>query len=229
MRNNVPYHPTGPPNFVRGVPLSRHLSVCRAVLLRCRPPQNHRSAPEEPPLPDQGKLLLNDTCTPATMDSEDERIAHITGSRRRNMVNKLLSALLTSLCLCLLLAFMEYTPGHERDEHTYYFTFFSLVNIYAIYAVPITIVAGIPLSLLIESIDKKIFIRSKVKRYFMQVGLFTLAGITVALIFLLTNSGNVLHRVFDLDRYLIFIIPSLLFYHISLVIRFINKKAEATS
>ncbi len=34
------------------------------------------------------------------------------------MVNKLLSALLTSLCLCLLLAFMEYTPSHERDEHT---------------------------------------------------------------------------------------------------------------
>lgn len=134
----------------------------------------------------QGKLLLNDTCTPATMDSEDERIAHLTGSRRKNMVNKLLSALLTSLCLCLLLAFMEYTPGHERDEH----------------------------------------ICSKVKRYFMQVGLFTLAGITVALIFLLMNSGNVLHRVFDLDRYLIFIIPSLLFYHISLVIRFINRKRK---
>jgi hypothetical protein len=146
--------------------------------------------------------------------------------RRRNMVNKLLSALLTSLCLCLLLVFMEYTPGHERDEHTYYFTFSSLLMIYLIYAVPITIVAGIPLSLLIESIDKKIFIRSKVKRYFMQVGLFTLAGITVALIFLLMNSGNVLHRVFDLDRYLIFIIPSLLFYHISLVIRFINRKRK---
>jgi len=118
---------------------------------------------------------------------------------------------------------MEYTPINERDELTYYFTFFSLVIIYLIYAFPITIVVGIPLSLLIESIDKKILIHSKVKRYLVNVSLFTLAGITVALFFSLINGGNFLNRLFDLYSYIIFIFPSLLFYHISILIRLIIK------
>jgi hypothetical protein len=139
------------------------------------------------------------------------------------MLNKLLSASLTSFFLCILLAFMEYTPINERDELTYYFTFFSLVIIYLIYAFPITIVVGIPLSLLIESIDKKILIHSKVKRYLVNVSLFTLAGITVALFFSLINGGNFLNRLFDLYSYIIFIFPSLLFYHISILIRLIIK------
>jgi hypothetical protein len=147
----------------------------------------------------------------------------MTGIRGRKMLNKLLSASLTSFFLCILLAFMEYTPINERDELTYYFTFFSLVIIYLIYAFPITIVVGIPLSLLIESIDKKILIHSKVKRYLVNVSLFTLAGITVALFFSLINGGNFLNRLFDLYSYIIFIFPSLLFYHISILIRLIIK------
>ncbi|REK68127.1 MAG: hypothetical protein DF221_00450 [Brevibacillus sp.] len=139
------------------------------------------------------------------------------------MLNKLLSAFLTAFLFCVLLAYTVYTPIDERDETVYYFSFSSLVIIYLVYALPITFLAGIPLSLLIDFIDKKIVTDSKIKRYIVNLGLYSLAGVTVALFFLII-SGDVLNKLFDFIRYsFVFIFPSLLFYHISIFIRFITK------
>lgn len=66
----------------------------------------------------------------------------IKGMGGEKMVNKLLSALITSFFICMLLAYMEYTPMNERSGDTYYFSYFSLVTIYLFYAVPITFFFG---------------------------------------------------------------------------------------
>ena len=136
------------------------------------------------------------------------------------MVNKLLSALITSFFICMLLAYMEYTPMNERSGDTYYFSYFSLVTIYLFYAVPITFFLGIPFSFLIEFISGKLFVRSKVKKYFLSICLYSLAGVVTGLLFFMINSGTFFIRVSNLYSLVIFIVPALIFYHISILIRF---------
>ncbi|PSJ68703.1 hypothetical protein DES34_103440 [Brevibacillus brevis] len=132
-------------------------------------------------------------------------------------MNKLLSALLTAIFYCVFLASIEYTPMNIREENTYYFSYFSLLFIYLMYSVPFLVIVGIPFSMLIEKIENRITFKSSIRRYSFNVSLYLLAGIIVALFFSLLSKGNILMKLLDFEGFLIYIIPSLLYYHLLLL------------
>lgn len=85
------------------------------------------------------------------------------------------------------------------------------------YSVPFLVIVGIPFSMLIEKIENRITFKSSIRRYSFNVSLYLLAGIIVALFFSLLSKGNILMKLLDFEGFLIYIIPSLLYYHLLLL------------
>lgn len=141
-----------------------------------------------------------------------------------NIINKFFSAVITAILYCIGLAIMEYVPLDQREEGIHYFHFIELVMMYFVYAVPFTFVAGIPFSIVIEFVSTKLTSNSGIQRYLLNVMFFTLAGIVITLCFLFMVEREIrMEELFDYKIYLFCIVPSILFYHVSLILKFLTK------
>lgn len=92
------------------------------------------------------------------------------------MLVKFISALISSLLCCTILAMMQYTPVSERQSDTYYFSFSSLLFIYLIYATPVYVLGGIPFSILIERITGKLLHYSRILPFLINLILYASSG-----------------------------------------------------
>ncbi|CAM3642486.1 hypothetical protein EDM52_16610 [Brevibacillus invocatus] len=92
------------------------------------------------------------------------------------MLVKFISALISSLLCCAILAMMQYTPVSERQSDTYYFSFSSLLFIYLIYATPVYVLGGIPFSILIERITGKLLHYSRILPFLINLILYASSG-----------------------------------------------------
>ncbi|MBA4533217.1 hypothetical protein [Brevibacillus halotolerans] len=140
------------------------------------------------------------------------------------MLHRIFAGGVTAMLFCLVVAVAEYTPMIARKPNTYYFPFVTLLIIYLMYSIPIFLLIGIPCTILIDFITNRMGISNKSKLYFVHLGLYSLAGISIALIFFGLTKGDILQKISCYKAYIVYIGGSLLFYHISLATMIILKK-----
>ncbi|OUQ86500.1 hypothetical protein B5G50_21445 [Brevibacillus brevis] len=143
------------------------------------------------------------------------------------MIRKILIALVSSVIFCLSLAFLNYTPEIDREPNVQYFSFVSLVMIYLIYATPVYLLLGVPSSLVIDIIKRKIKISNSLFKYVFEVVVYLISGILATFIFLLVLSGGKI--LLDLTNtrgfFQLGAMASLLYYHIY-IISYLVKRQE---
>ncbi|RNB86440.1 hypothetical protein [Brevibacillus panacihumi] len=135
------------------------------------------------------------------------------------MLRRLLSALLSSIIFCVILAYLQHTPVAERQPSTSYMSFSSLVFIYLIYATPVYLLGGIPCSILIDTITKRIFRRSSIIFYLVNIICYALAG--MLLILLLFSLTKIKEWIW------LGAAPALLYYVVYLLVRLLIRKPQS--
>ncbi|MFS0917036.1 hypothetical protein [Brevibacillus sp. 179-C 1.1 NHS] len=144
------------------------------------------------------------------------------------MIRKIIIALVSSVIICLSFALVNYTPETERESNVQYFSFSSLVMIYLVYATPVYLLLGVPFSILIERIKRKIKISHSLFMYFFEVSVYLIAGLLATFIFLLVLSEG---RIFSNPRdaggfFLLGGIASFLYYHLYMLSYLVKRKEE---
>lgn len=135
------------------------------------------------------------------------------------MLRRLLSALLSSIIFCSILAYFQHIPIAERQPNTSYMSFSSLVFIYLIYATPVYVLGGIPCSILIDNITKRIFRRSTILFYLSNFICYALAGMLLTLL---------LFNVLDMEAWIwLGSAPALLYYVVYLLVRLLIRKPQS--
>ncbi|TQK74522.1 hypothetical protein FB479_101118 [Brevibacillus sp. AG162] len=144
------------------------------------------------------------------------------------MIRKILIALVSSAILCLSLAFLNYTPEIDREPNVHYLSFISLVMIYLIYATPVYILLGVPCSLLIDIIRRKIKISNSLFKYFFEVVAYLISGIlAIFLTLILLSGGKILLDITDArGLFQLGAIASLLYYHIYIMSYLVKRKEK---
>lgn len=132
------------------------------------------------------------------------------------MIRKILIALVSSVIFCLSLVFLNYTPEIDREPNVHYLSFISLVMIYLIYATPVYLLLGVPCSLLIDIIRRKIKISNSLFKYFFEVVAYLFSGILAIFLTLIVLSGGkiLLDIIGARELFQLGAIASLLYYHI---------------
>lgn len=106
---------------------------------------------------------------------------------------------------------ISYVSALQQSDNIYYFSFFETFIFTVIYVGPIYLVIGTPISILIDKLIKKINRKSKWRRYFIGLGMYSLAGIAISLIF----KGEYIEA---LPISILGFIASNLFFHLSLLL-----------
>jgi hypothetical protein len=142
------------------------------------------------------------------------------------MLQKLGVALISSIFFCFILTAWQYIPMSERQPNTYYFSFSELMIIYLLYATPVYLLGGIPSSIIIDKINQRKIFSSVIKVYFFNISLYALAGIITGFLFLIIISkGQIFSEAFHIGPFLVIsAIASLLFFHVSIVIKKLANK-----
>lgn len=145
------------------------------------------------------------------------------------MLLNLASAILSSVLFCLSLAWLNHIPEPERHPGTLYSSFFDTMMIYMIYATPVYVIGGVPCSILIDLIQKKINLSQKFANYLWGIVAYTVAGLVTTFLFLLVLSGGkVVGELQDNQRFFLCgAIASLVYYHVYLAMNFLMKKRSS--
>jgi len=106
------------------------------------------------------------------------------------MIRKIVVALLSAIIFCMGLAWLNYTPLEEQQVNTYHWSYVSLVMVYLMYAAPVYLLGGVPLSLLIEFITAKIGWVNPIVNYVFRLIAYSLAGLVAMMLFMLVMSGG---------------------------------------
>ncbi|WP_103105593.1 hypothetical protein [Brevibacillus reuszeri] len=106
------------------------------------------------------------------------------------MIRKIVVALLSAIIFCMGLAWLNYTPLDEQQANTYYWSYASLVMVYLMYAAPVYLLGGVPLSILIEFITAKIGWVNSVVNYVFRLIAYSLAGLVAMMLFMFVMSGG---------------------------------------
>jgi len=135
------------------------------------------------------------------------------------MIRKIVVALLSAIIFCMGLAWLNYTPLDEQEANTYYWSYASLVMVYLMYAAPVYLIGGVPLSLLIEFITEKIGWVNPVVNYVFRLIAYSLAGLVAMMLFMFVMSGGKLlgSSLFENGDFRFEVVASLLYLHLWLI------------
>lgn len=135
---------------------------------------------------------------------------------------KFLAAFFSSLLICLVASYLDYTPEDMRVEGESYYSYFRLFIIGWIILFPMYLVLGIPLSLLMDGAVAQFFGEApKAAIFFMKPISYMLAGVLGGWLFSLFMGMGEWYTY----RYP-FMLGALLFWAIQESIRFIQKKCK---
>ncbi|KAB2336829.1 hypothetical protein F7731_10830 [Cytobacillus depressus] len=145
--------------------------------------------------------------------------------KRERIIKSLLERLSTMALAVVLFAvafsWVSYVPSSQREPNTYYFGFFETFVFVIIYAGSLYLIAGMPLSVLINKLIRKSNGKSKWERYYIGLGMYSLAGAIVGALFIVF-SGDIHWNGFTLALMWGFA-ASNLYFHLSLLISKINR------
>ncbi|WP_163969340.1 hypothetical protein [Oceanobacillus halotolerans] len=139
------------------------------------------------------------------------------------MLKRFLTTVLATILFAAIFSWVSYVPSSQRDPNVYYFGFFETAVFVVIYTGPAYLLAGLPVSILIDKLVGSFNRKSRWVRYFVGFGLYSLAGILVGLIYLI-----LFFQSFYLSNVVTFsiygFVASNLYYHLSLLVSMIKKK-----
>lgn len=114
-------------------------------------------------------------------------------------------------------------PSSQREENVYYFGFFSMFSLVIIYAGPVYLLVGLPLSIYIDKLIEVSKTKTKWAKYFIGLGLYSLVGMLVMIAFLfIINQFS--FRIEFMSFSIYGIVASNIYYHLSLLLLKIYKK-----
>ncbi|TMN23350.1 hypothetical protein [Lentibacillus cibarius] len=137
-------------------------------------------------------------------------------------MKRLLTVALSVVLFATVYSWISYVPMSQREPNVYYFGFFETFILVIIYAGPLYFLVGLPLSILIDKSIEKFNRKSKLTRYFIGLGLYSLAGAVVGLVFLIIGSQN-LYRLDVISFSIYGFVASNFYFHLSLLIAKIKK------
>lgn len=134
-------------------------------------------------------------------------------------LEKAITALLSALLFSLLLAYLQYTPVEEQEVNVGYFSFGSLFVVYFMYSLPVFLICGGLYSFFADIYLNNVHYCSILLKYIIGfltylVGGLLIVGLFFGIILLIDGSIN---EWFILSIFKVSALPSLLFYHISLL------------
>lgn len=137
------------------------------------------------------------------------------------MVKRFLVMVLTIILFAVGFSWISYTPSSQREPNTYYFGFFETCFFVIIYAGPLYLFAGTPLSILIDKLIRKFDRKSKWKTYLFGLGMYSLAGGIVGILFIVISGIIDWNQLMSYS--IIGLIASNLYFHLSLLLSKNNK------
>ncbi|MED1793163.1 hypothetical protein P4V54_10795 [Brevibacillus nitrificans] len=140
------------------------------------------------------------------------------------MIRKVVVALISSLLFCVILAWFNYIPAAQQQPNTYYWSFFSLVAIYLIYAIPVYIVGGVPVSILIEALNRQIAWANPVIVYLFRFIAYAVAGMLLMMLFQFVTSAGTLTNSLLSSGAVWGMLASILYLHVWLVSFWVVKE-----
>ncbi|MGM1045538.1 MAG: hypothetical protein ACQEXX_05265 [Bacillota bacterium] len=141
------------------------------------------------------------------------------------MMSKLLAALFSSLLICLVAAYLDYTPMDVREVGVSYYSYFRLFIVGWIIIFPMYLVLGIPLSLIMDGAVARFFYEApKGVAFCMKPISYLLASVAAGWLFsLLVGTGG-----WNTYKYP-FMLGALLFWGTQEIIRLIGRKLRMGS
>ncbi len=136
-------------------------------------------------------------------------------------MKRLLTVALSAILFATLYSCFSYVPSYQQNPNTYYFGFFELFVFVIIYSGPMYFLAGLPLSIYIDSLLK--LIEKCWVRYFAGLVLYSYAGTMVGIIFLILFSENV-YRLEVITFSIFGFVAANVYFHLSLLISIIDRK-----
>lgn len=138
-------------------------------------------------------------------------------------MKRFLIILLSSILFATLYSWISYVPSSQREPNVYYFGFFETFAFVIIYAGPVYFLVGLPISIMIDKLVGNFNRNSKWVIYFIQLGLYSLAGILVGFIYLLVSfRGIYLAEVISFS--ILGFVASNLYFHFLLLVSKMQKK-----
>lgn len=142
------------------------------------------------------------------------------------IIRRCIVALVAALIFCLGLALIYYTPVQERGADTYYSPFGSLFIIYLLYAGPVYFIGGVPSSILIDVLIRKLGLAHPVIQYVCGGIAYAVAGVIVMTLFGLFLSGGDSLDILPGWLWIGSTLASLLYYHVLLLSYLIVKPVQ---
>jgi hypothetical protein len=136
------------------------------------------------------------------------------------MAKRFLTAVLSVILFATIFSWFSFVPSSQREPNVYYFDFLETFMFVIIYAGPIYLIIGVPLSIFIDKLIKKANRTSKWARYFVGLGLYSLAGILVGMLFVIFSQHLHLLEVISFSIY--GFVASNIYYHLLLLASRIN-------
>ncbi len=130
-------------------------------------------------------------------------------------MKRLLTAALSAFLFTILFSWIFYEP--QIEPGVYHFGFSETFNILIIYVLPIYFLAGIPLSFFIDKLVPKLNKGTKLGHYFWGLGLYSLAGLIIGIIFLF------IFQKIMLPFLICCVVASSVYYHLLLLVSQFNK------
>lgn len=141
------------------------------------------------------------------------------------LLEKATTAFLSALLYSLFIAYFGYTPAEEQEANVESFTFGSLFEVSFMYSLPVFLICGGLYSFYVDIYLNNIYFRNTILKYITGLSVYLVGGILIvgvfyAIILLINGSFN---ELFGLGLFKVSTLPSLLFYHISLLSKKTSK------
>jgi|SRR5699024_4672120 len=135
------------------------------------------------------------------------------------LLEKIVTGLLSASLFSLILAYLGHIPIEKQDVNVGYSSFGGLFGVYFMYSLPVFLLYGGLYSVFTDIYLNNIYFRNPLLKYIAGLLAYLVGGLLIVgvfyLILLIINEN--INKLFILDLFKVSALPSLLFYHISLL------------
>ncbi|AIF45270.1 hypothetical protein [Virgibacillus sp. SK37] len=138
---------------------------------------------------------------------------------------RLLTTILAIIVFATLFSAISYVPSSQREPNVYYFGFLETFLFVVIYSGPVYFLVGLPASIIIDRLVRRLVKRYVWKKYFIQLGLYSLAGVLAGFVLSLF-SGGTLSKEEVLPLAILGLAAAIIYFHVSLLVSKIRVKEK---
>ncbi|MYL57568.1 hypothetical protein GLW20_08615 [Virgibacillus halodenitrificans] len=133
------------------------------------------------------------------------------------VMKRLLTTILAIIVFATLFSAISYVPSSQREPNVYYFGFLETFLIVVLYSGPVYFLVGLPASIIIDRLARVLGKHYGWKKYFIQFGLYSLAGVLAGFVFSLFFGGTISsEEVLPLS--ILGVAAAIIYFHVSLLV-----------